>query len=396
MSKVLFLYERMMPTVADMRERFKDIFSQDQEAVEHRFLSVKDINKKDLSWFDVLVLIRPDNYLSYKIASIAAKHHKTIIFFMDDDLLNIPKKVLPSIPWRIKSLKKNIILADVFLSPSDYILDKYVEKTTGKRRVRIDTAISQEEIALLANDKKLNDKVKIVYAAGGDHGKLFEEYLKPILPELDEKYADKISLTFFGVKPNINPEDYKMAIDFIPSMPLQEYRQKMIASNFDIGLAPLHNDDFSKCKYFNKYIEYVLTGVVGIYSNVEPYTYVVKDGENGFLADNEPQSWLIKISEAIESDERQRILNNSKKHIIDHFKSEKIAAMLKKSIPEFYQSEGKETIKVSIAFSKIKYKIFRVFDTIYLVFYYLKRDGLKGLFGRIKYHRQENKSIKGM
>ena len=67
MSNILFLYERDMPTVSDMRLRFEKMFYREGN-IRHVFKSVNTVKPFDVEWLDVLVLIRPDNYLSYKIA----------------------------------------------------------------------------------------------------------------------------------------------------------------------------------------------------------------------------------------------------------------------------------------------------------------------------------------
>ena len=65
------------------------------------------------------------------------------------------------------------------------------------------------------------------------------------------EFGDKISFTFVGVRPNMDD----IECEYVSGMPLMEYRKFMREQNFDIGLAPLYENDFSKCKYFNKFIE---------------------------------------------------------------------------------------------------------------------------------------------
>lgn len=393
MSNVLFLYERDMPTVSDMRYRFANMFALDPDKVSHVFKSVNDIKKNDLSWCDVLVLIRGDNYYSYKVAKRLKKASKAVVFFMDDDLFCIPKASLPSIPWKQKALRRNLELSDVFFSSSTYLINKYVSSTSGKRGVRTDSATAIEELSLDISKRKQSKIIKIVYAAGANHGDLFNNYILPILPKIEEKYSDDVSLTFFGTKPTLDRE-YNFEINYIPSMPLAEYRKKMIESEFDIGLAPLHDDSFSKCKYFNKFIEYTITGVVGIYSNVEPYTEVITDGENGFLANNNPNDWFNKVSEALDIKKLNKMHQNAKDYIASNFSLEKIAERLKKEIPEFYNPHKDVEVRGSLFFIKIKYKVIRLFDIMYLSLYYFKRDGLSGLRRRIAFHKKEARNYK--
>lgn len=392
MSNILFLYERDMPTVSDMRLRFEKMFYREGN-IRHVFKSVNTVKPFDVEWLDVLVLIRPDNYLSYKIAKNVSDSGRTVVFFMDDDLFCIPKEALPTIPWKKKALQKNLELSDVFLSSSDYLLNKYGQMTKGKKTVRADSATDEEDIVNSLPKKKDDEIIKIVYAAGNNHSELFEKYVLPILPKLEQNYGKKVSLTFFGAKPSVG-DVRDLEVNYIGSMPLKEYRQKMIDSAFDIGLAPLNDDDFSKCKYFNKYIEYTLTGVVGIYSNVEPYNIVIKDGENGFLAENDPESWYQKIVEALNRKKLETMFYKAKQHIVDNFSVETIIERLKEGIPEFFEHPQGNHKKPILLFAVIKYKILRVFDMAYLILYYLRRGGIKKVKEKIVTHKEESKSYR--
>lgn len=139
----------------------------------------------------------------------------------------------------------------------------------------------------------------------------------PILFRLSERYGKRISLSFVGVHPDLDPADYNFNIRFYKSMPLLEYRDFMKRHNFDIGLAVLQENDFNRCKYFNKYIEYSIVGVTGIYSKCEPYTFAIKNGHNGFLAENNPDHWYEAICNAIDDDELRR---NCYKNALDDLK----------------------------------------------------------------------------
>ena len=85
----------------------------------------------------------------------------------------------------------------------------------------------------------------------------------------------------------------------------------MASMNWDIGLAPMPESKFHECKYFNKYIEYASFGIVGVYSNVKPYIFGIKDNENGLLVNNDSDSWFNAISKLIDDDDlRTRISKN--------------------------------------------------------------------------------------
>jgi len=63
---------------------------------------------------------------------------------------------------------------------------------------------------------------------------------------------------------------------------------------FDIGLMPLTNTAWNQGKCAFKAIEYMACGVAPIASAVGENVYLIQDGENGFLANNN-QDWAEKI-----------------------------------------------------------------------------------------------------
>jgi glycosyltransferase involved in cell wall biosynthesis len=77
-----------------------------------------------------------------------------------------------------------------------------------------------------------------------------------------------------------------------------EYRDwkdpKEFAGNlidFDIGLAPLENTRFNKCKSNVKFLEYSMLGIPCIASNVEPYECIQND-KTGLLVGANESDWL--------------------------------------------------------------------------------------------------------
>jgi len=67
---------------------------------------------------------------------------------------------------------------------------------------------------------------------------------------------------------------------------------------FDIGVMPLIDNKWNRGKCSFKAIEYMTCGVVTICSPVGENNYLIRDGENGFLAD-ETEDWVAKIKKLI-------------------------------------------------------------------------------------------------
>jgi len=391
MSRVLCIYEQDMPTVSLLRDFFSLV--NQKIGISVTFQSIKYVKRKDVDKYDVLIFIRPNNYLSSSIAKKAQEAGCIVIFFADDDLLNLPKK-LPSIPWRRKAFLKTLNNSNIVLSSSKYICDKYGPQTKERRSALINTVVPEEIISKIPRKESyLNKKViSIVYAAGYEHTALFDEYISPIMNRLYKRYRKNISFTFIGVHPELNEYKDKMEIEYYSTMTLNNYREFMLDRKFDIGLAPLNKDDFSKCKYFNKFFEYTLAGAVGIYSNTEPYTYVITDKVNGYLADNTEESWYNAFCTAIDDYLlRKQCLDNAIQKLRNNFNFSAVTEKLLEDIPELYKYSKKESYCLSFTIDKLIYYLFRIADSIYLFIYYLSKKGIRGVINRIKLHIKHRK-----
>ena len=62
--------------------------------------------------------------------------------------------------------------------------------------------------------------------------------------------------------------------------------------HFDIGLAPLADNVFNRCKSNIKWLEYSAYARAGVYADLEPYRDSVKHGNTGMLAGDDPQAWF--------------------------------------------------------------------------------------------------------
>lgn len=387
MANVLCVYENRIATV----NALEDLFVETQSLYRnfsYKFVSISKLSEKMLYKYDVLMIIRPNNLYFAKLAHMAAQNNIFVIFYTDDDLMNLPS-ALPSIPWRLLGMKESAKNADVIISPNKKLCDKYLSLSKTNRAFVLNTPVSIYDI-MIRNSDSTTSPFKIVYAASLAHASLFENNIKPILKKLDEKYGDMISFTFMGVHPKLETNYYHFPIKYIEPLPLHDYRKKIESEKFDIGLAPLNTDNFSKYKYFNKFIEYAMFGIVGVFTNTEPYTFVVNDGENGFLVNNNPNEWFDVLCKVIDDPNRLKTCReNAYKTLYERFEAKTIIVDLLNNVPELNAKKTvniKTTIHIRFYIYRCIYFISRFGDWIYKSVFYLKSGGLISLINRIKIH----------
>ena len=271
----------------------------------YRFVISHFIDKRDVDWADILVFLRSDSDIDAYVCRLAKKAGKKRIYVMDDDLLNVPDYLSSSPYYKLPSTQKNIraIMADcdTFLSPSPVLLEKYGKDFEYR------FPIAEPSLNRILKKEK-NDKVRIGFAGSIDRAQDLNQILEGAITKIVEKYGDTIDIEFMGAKPDFVE---KLHLTHLPYQDgYDAYTAYMARCNWDIGLAPMPQTEFHRCRYFNKYVEYASFGIAGIYSNCEPYTFGIRDRENGLLVDNDTDSWVNAISELIENEKLRKQISD--------------------------------------------------------------------------------------
>ena len=283
--------------------------------INYRFCISHFTNAKDIEWADVVVFLRSDSDIDAYVSKICKRNGIHTAYVLDDDILNVPPYLssapyylLPSTQNNIKTIMSN---CDVFLTSSPVLLEKY-----GKS---FKYAFTIDEPSLnRISEKPINDKVKIGFAGSIDRAQDINDILEGTIRKLVEKYQDSIDIEFMGAKPAFCDELGLTHLLYQDGY--DAYTAFMAKCNWDIGLAPMPKSDFHRCKYFNKYVEYASFGIVGVYSNLEPYIYGIKDGYNGLLVSNDTDSWFKALCRLIEdNDYRKKLSLNCLKEANDKY-----------------------------------------------------------------------------
>lgn len=268
-----------------------------QGKLNYKFVISHFINRRNVEWADIFVFLRSDSDIDAYVSKIAKKAGKKRIYVLDDDLLNVPDYLSSSPYYLLPSTNRNIrtIMSncDTFLTPSPVLMEKY----GGSFEHRY--LISEPSLNRI-NRKPENEKIKIGFAGSIDRAQDINQILSGAIRKIVEKYGDSIEIEFLGAKPEFVNE---LGLKHLPYQDgYDAYTAFMAKCNWDIGLAPMPETPFHRCKYFNKYVEYASFGIAGIYSDCEPYIYGIRDRENGLLVKNTTEDWVAAISELIENE----------------------------------------------------------------------------------------------
>lgn len=101
----------------------------------------------------------------------------------------------------------------------------------------------------------------------------------------------------------------------------------MVASlDWDIGLAPLEDKEFTRCKSDIKFLDYSLLGIPGCYSNVPAYQHTVQHGVTGLLTDNTPADWHDALSRLINQPALRLDLGRAAEQWVRHHRTLSVCA----------------------------------------------------------------------
>lgn len=297
-----------------------------------RFVRTIKLTRKDITWCDVYICVRGFESASLHWMSLAKKHRRITVYFLDDDLLNIPKeagsRAYFSDPVFRKCMVEMLALADIFWYVNAHLGEKYSSMVSGR------PVLSRVPYECSSVRPIWHQPARVLYAGSTDHTETVRKYLSPAIRRIcSEPHHKDVRFTFIGADPGLAGLDQ---VDFHPFfLNYGEYRDFVAQGGFQIGLAVVLEDDFYRSKYYNKYMEYTSIGAAGVYTRGEPYTLAVRDGVNGFLCDNDENDWYRGIVMAIDSvEDRERCWNNARRDLLENFAFASVSGELASSIPE--------------------------------------------------------------
>ena len=300
LSHVLLIYRKMIPSIRLCGHCQMEYLAQEGR-IEYRAVQEMKLKTSDLNWADIVLLGRLDSWYEYQITRKLRKAGKTLIYIIDDDLLNIPPEISSAAYYGQKEIqgyiRGMIEMSDAILSPSPQLLKKYA--VNGRKAIQI------EEPAIDPVPYKPHDPdkpVKIGFAGSIDRTGDLEEILRDALLNVKREYGDRVEFEFFGAIPSFAGELNARCIPYCDSY--DEYRKTLNSLEWDIGMAPMPETPFHACKHYNKYIEYTAAGIVGVYSKTEPYIRLLKSNTPGArFCENTTEAWIEAISRWLDAPE---------------------------------------------------------------------------------------------
>ena len=138
-----------------------------------------------------------------------------------------------------------------------------------------------EGIRIREKEARHSDDLRIYWGGGGGHWDDLVIVKNTLLRIAGER--PNVKLVFSNLVPGWAMDLPIMQVYYIPLQPFPRFRQLMSWLCVDVGLAPLVDNQFNRCKSHVKYIDYAMAKVAGVYSDLAPYDSV-QENDTGLKA----------------------------------------------------------------------------------------------------------------
>ena len=227
------------------------------------------------------------------------------IYFIDDDLLNIPTALGNVVQEQHDNqevvLTRKFLLenADLIYASTQYLAEKLAQVFPtqpifhGAYPPYLKTLIQKQK----SKSKRPNQRnFKFGYMGSRGH----QKDLNMIAPAIAQILSDYPQVEFETFGTISMPSELFRFKDRISSHPVikkyEAFLQYLYELSWDLGLAPLEDTKFNRCKSPIKYLEYTACGIPTIASNLSVYSRFI-GSDNGILAN--PEDWYKEIEIAI-------------------------------------------------------------------------------------------------
>lgn len=209
------------------------------------------------------------------------------VFEVDDDLLNIDPTSARAFAYYQQREPRERFLANIRSADAVTVSTPYLARVViSEYRVTAPVYVLPNclDPAVLELPPVPQDVAPVIGWAGSDtHG-------GDVTPPLRRFFASNHGLDFVSMGADFRSEFGAPGGRWVPWQPIWgDPVGYMKHLDWQIGLAPLANTQFNRCKSALKALEYGARGIVVVASDVEPYRRFVRHGETGFLVERDHQ-----------------------------------------------------------------------------------------------------------
>lgn len=261
--------------------------------------------------------------LHKRIVDILVRINNKIVFDYDDALFALPTDGMypaEKLSSDVEKLNKILSLSSVVIAGNSYLRD-YALKYNPNTIVLpspVDTS--------LFKPASVNKKREVPVIGWTGAGEQHLKHLLLIKDALDilgknHKFIFQIIGTLGSEKMKAVFSNSSYPVEFIDWLDMKD--MPTYITNFDVGIMPLIDDEWSRGKCGYKALLYLSCGVPAICSPVGINKDIIIQGENGFLASSS-SSWVNHLSDLLRSDHLREHMSQRAREIVEREYSVKV------------------------------------------------------------------------
>jgi glycosyltransferase involved in cell wall biosynthesis len=250
--------------------------------------------------YDIIYVQRLFEWEDFYTLQKLKKAGKRIIYDMDDDFFQFPDhnpgaKIVGK--DQQFAARECLRIADVVTTTTPFLAQRIraeLEEDGPAKEIRvIPNALDPTEPWLPTDQTGSPDgNLRIFWQGSATHALDWHECINAIDTMMTE--FTNLRLVILGFLPpvlqeRVNTPLYQGRIEFMPMQNTETYFQIIKHIRADAGIAPLSNEPFNLSKSPIKVIENALIGMPTVASDVEPYSAIIDDDVNGYLAEDQEE-----------------------------------------------------------------------------------------------------------
>lgn len=280
---------------------------------------------------DVLILSRYTSGLAAGVVAAARSGHAPVIFHIDDDLLHVPESLGKSkfehynAPDRLKALRDAMEDSDMVYASTQPLAQALRASGIATPVVAGDIYCSMDSGRLLTN---LPATAPVIgYMATGGHGADMD-IVVPAIRRLLGEIPDLRFETFGTIGAAGALAEFGNRVGHHRGVPdYARFLERLAELGWWVGIAPLQDTPFNRCKADTKWVEYTYAGLATVASNLPVYHRACHGGA-GLLATTEDDWYHALRALVLNRTLRSSVCATARKHLSEDYSRDALKRQL--------------------------------------------------------------------
>jgi hypothetical protein len=267
-----------------------------------------------------------------KIINHCREHNIKIVYDLDDLLLILPEDH----PEKAIYTPKSATVAQWLLEADEvWVSTEALQQQVYPINSRTHVIPNYIDDKLWVTPKRseiqqdINSPIRLLYMGTQTHSADFE-LVKNALKRLKNEFSERIEISLIGISANVSSEQWYKTI--VPPQPIGSGYPAFVnwicnKPVFDIGISPLVDNEFNRCKSAIKFLDYSVLGLATVTTDLNGYT-LIRNGENGFRVKNTDEEWYKVLRTLIvDSSIRSQLQYTAQKEVFERYGYESVAGL---------------------------------------------------------------------